>query len=201
MTKNVDFIFDFASPNAYLSHQVLGSIAARTGAKLNYIPCLLGGIFKTTGNQAPMITFGGVKGKLDYEMLETQRFIEKYQCNKFVFNAHFPVNTLLLMRGAVAAERDGRLMEYIEVGLRCMWEDNKKMDDAEVYVAEMTDAGFDGVALLAATQDPEIKKALMDYTDVAVDRGCFGVPTFYVGGEMFFGKDRLHSLEDEINKV
>lgn len=201
MTKNVDFIFDFASPNAYLSHQALSGVVARTGAKLNYIPCLLGGIFKATGNQAPMIAFGGVKGKLDYEMLETRRFIEKQSCNKFVFNDHFPINTLLLMRGAVAADRDGRLMEYIEVGLRCMWEDNKKMDDAEVYVREMTDAGFDGAALLAETQDPEIKQGLMDNTNAAVERGCFGVPTFYVGDEMFFGKDRLQQVEEEITKV
>ncbi|MEO0961341.1 MAG: 2-hydroxychromene-2-carboxylate isomerase [Pseudomonadota bacterium] len=198
MTKTVDFIFDFASPNAYLCHKVLPEIAARTGATFNYIPCLLGGIFKATGNQAPMMAFNGIKGKLDYDGLEMQRFIKKHNLSKFAMNPHFPVNTLLLMRGAIAAEMDGRLMEYVDAGVAHMWEEGLKMDDPEVYAEAMTKAGFDGADLLARTQDPAVKQKLVDNTSAAVERGCFGIPTFYVGNEIFFGKERLGQMEEEI---
>ncbi|MEP0068671.1 2-hydroxychromene-2-carboxylate isomerase [Pyruvatibacter sp.] len=198
MTKTVDFIFDFASPNAYMCHKVLPEIAARTGATFNYVPCLLGGIFKSTGNQAPMMAFNGIKGKLDYDGLEMQRFIKKHNLSKFAMNPHFPVNTLLLMRGAIAAEMDGRLMEYVDAGVAHMWEEGLKMDDPEVYAEAMTKAGFDGADLLARTQDPTVKQKLVDNTSAAVGRGCFGIPTFYVGNEMFFGKERLGQMEEEI---
>lgn len=198
MTKTVDFIFDFASPNAYLCHKVLPDISARTGATFNYIPCLLGGIFKATGNQAPMMAFNGIKGKLDYDGLEMQRFIKKHNLTKFAMNSHFPVMTLLMMRGAIAADMDGRLMEYVDAGVAHMWEDGLKMDDPEVYAVAMTKAGFDGADLLARTQDPAVKQKLVDNTSAAVERGAFGIPTFYVGSEMFFGKERLGQLEEEI---
>lgn len=198
MSVSVDFIFDFASPNAYLVHQVLPGIAQRTGAVFRYVPCLLGGIFKATGNQPPMAAFAGVKGKLDYEMLETRRFIAKHELTRFRFNPHFPVNTLLLMRGAIAAEIDGRLAEYVEAGLTSMWELGLKMDDADVYAEAMTTAGLDGGALLERTQDPAVKAKLVENTAAAVERGAFGIPTFYVGSEMFFGKERLVQMEEEI---
>ena len=198
MTKTVDFIFDFASPNAYLCHKVLPEISARTGATFNYIPCLLGGIFKSTGNQAPMMAFNGIKGKLEYDGLEMQRFIKKHGLTKFAMNPHFPVNTLLLMRGAVAAEMDGRLMAYVDGGVAHMWEEGLKMDDPDVYADAMTKAGFDGADLLARTQDPAVKQKLVDNTAAAVERGCFGIPTFYVGDEIFFGKERLGQMEEEI---
>lgn len=198
MTKTVDFIFDFASPNAYMCHKVLPEIAARTGATFNYIPCLLGGIFKATGNQAPMMAFNGIKGKLEYDRLEIERFLKKHGLTQFAMNPHFPVNTLLLMRGAIAAEMDGRLMEYVDAGVAHMWEQGLKMDDPEVYAAAMTKAGFDGADLLARTQDPAVKQKLVDNTSAAVERGAFGIPTFYVGKEMFFGKERLGQLEEEI---
>jgi 2-hydroxychromene-2-carboxylate isomerase len=196
--KTIDFIFDFASPNAYLADKVLRDIAARTGAAINYIPCLLGGIFKATGNQAPMIAFAPVKGKMAYEMLETRRFIARHELVQFKMNAHFPVNTLILMRGAIAAQNDGRLAAYIDAGLAAMWEQSLKMDDAEVFVAVMHAAGFDGAALLARTQEPDVKAALVANTEAAVARGAFGIPTFYVGDEMFFGKERLGQLEEAL---
>lgn len=198
MSVTVDFIFDFGSPNAYLVHQVLPDIAQRTGAVFRYVPCLLGGIFKATGNQPPMAAFAGVKGKLDYEMLETRRFIARHELTRFQFNPHFPVNTLLLMRGAIAAEIDGRLADYVEAGLTSMWERGLKMDDPEVYVEAMTRAGFDGTVLLERTQDPTVKAKLVENTAAAVERGVFGIPTFYVGSEMFFGKERLGQLEEAI---
>lgn len=198
MTKSVDFIFDFASPNAYLVHRVLPGIANRTGATFNYIPCLLGGIFKATGNQAPMIAFAPIPNKLAYEQLEFGRFIAKHQLSDFTFNPHFPVNTVLLQRGALVAERDGQLMDYVEVGLHHMWEAPKNMSDPEVFAAAMRESGFDGAALVAGTQDPAIKQKLIDNTAAAVERGAFGIPTFYVGDEMFFGKERLDQVEEAI---
>ena len=198
MAVTVDFIFDFGSPNAYLTHRTIPAIAERTGATFDYIPCLLGGIFKATGNKPPMLAFADIKGKLDYERLETQRFITRHKLDKFEFNPHFPVNTLILMRGAIAVEQDGRLAEYIEVGSCAMWEQGLKMDDPDVFVDTMTNAGFDGADLLNRTKDEAIKATLMDNTTKAVERGTFGIPTFYVGDEMFFGKERLGQIEEEI---
>tara|TARA_R110000851_G_scaffold318141_1_gene481861 strand:- start:106 stop:708 length:603 start_codon:yes stop_codon:yes gene_type:complete len=198
MSKTIDFIFDFGSPNAYLAHKVLPGILERTGAQVNYIPCLLGGIFKATGNQSPMMAFGNVKGKLEYDRIEMMRFVKKHGLTKFRVNPHFPVNTLVLMRGAVAAEMRGDLAPYIEAGLKAMWEEGLKMDDPAVYVEAMNDAGLDGAGLLEATQDPDVKAKLVANTEAAVARGAFGIPTFYVGEEMFFGKDRLGQVEDEV---
>ena len=198
MSKTIDFIFDFGSPNAYFSHQVLPKLAAEKGASINYIPCLLGGIFKLANNQAPMVAFANVKGKVAYDMLEIKRFIEKHGLTKFQMNPHFPVNTLLLVRGAIAADKDGRLGDYIEVGLKAMWEDGLNMSDPEVFAKVFTDGGFDGAKLLAATQDQAVKDQLMANTAEAVERGAFGIPTFYVGDEMFFGKDRIDQVIAEL---
>ncbi|MEO1046605.1 MAG: 2-hydroxychromene-2-carboxylate isomerase [Pseudomonadota bacterium] len=195
MPKTVEFIFDFASPNGYLVHCALPAISERTGIGFNYSLALLGGIFKLTGNQAPMVAFADIPKKLAYEQLEIQRFIKQHHVDKFQFNPHFPVNTVRLMRGALVAEKQGRLMDYIEAGLYHMWEAPKAMGDADVYAAAMTESGFDGAALSVAYDDPEIKQALLQRTQNAVDRGVFGIPTFFVGDEMFFGKERLHQVE------
>lgn len=196
--KTLDFIFDFGSPNAYFAYHALVPILERTGAQLNLIPCLLGGIFKATGNTPPMMAFGGVKGKMEYEQLEMQRFMEKHDLNAFKFNPHFPVNTLLLARAAVAMAGDARFQDFLKVGLAAMWEEEKKMDDPDVFAAVFAAAGFDGAALVAKTQDPVIKQQLIENTEAAVERGSFGIPTFYVGSEMFFGKDRLQQVEEAL---
>ncbi|MHA7870893.1 MAG: DsbA family protein [Hyphococcus sp.] len=196
--KPLEFIFDFGSPNAYLAYRALPPLLERTGAHMTITPCLLGGIFKATGNQAPMMAFGGVPNKLAYIQLEMQRFIKKHGLSKFQFNPHFPVNTLTLMRGAIAMEEDGRLDAYVETGLRAMWEDGLKMDDPAVFTDTMTAAGFDGEALLARTQDPAVKQKLMDNTGAAVARGVFGVPSFFVGDALFFGKDHLDQVEEAL---
>lgn len=145
-----------------------------------------------------MIAFGGIKNKLAYEQLEMQRFIEKYALAKFRFNPNFPVNTLMLMRGAVAADQGGRLGDYIEAGLKAMWEDGLKMDDPDVFAEAITAAGFDGPALLTQTQDPAVKAKLVENTSAAVERGAFGVPTFFAGDEMYFGKDRLAQIKEAV---
>ena len=195
MSKTIDFIFDFGSPNAYFAYKVLPSIAAKHDAEINYIPCLLGGIFKATGNQAPMMAFGNVKGKLDYDRIEIMRFIEANGLNQFRMNKFFPVNTLLMMRGAIAAQQSGQLDAYITAGMAAMWEDSLKMDDPSIFENVMNEAGLDGAALLAQTQNPDIKAKLMANTEKAVARGSFGIPTFYIGDEMYFGKDRLGQID------
>ncbi len=198
MNKTLDFIFDFGSPNAYLSYKALPPLLERTGATLNIIPCLLGGIFKATGNQPPLMAYGNVKAKMDYEQLEMQRFIEKHGLHDYRFNPHFPVNTLLLMRGAIFAQSTGSFEPYLEAGLNCMWEKGLKMDDPELFVQALNNAGLDGQAILDATQDPAVKAKLIENTEAAVARGAFGIPTFYVGDDMYFGKDRLTQVEEAL---
>lgn len=200
MSRTIDFIIDFASPNAYFAYKVLPEIAKRHDAKINYRLCLLGGIFKATGNQAPMVAFSKVKGKLDYQMLEIRRFIQKHDLQNFRMNQHFPVNSLILMRAAIAAERDGRLEDYIALAMKAMWEESEKMDDERVFESVMTKGGFDGPALLAASKQPDIKEELMENTAAAVEQGVFGIPTFFVGEEMYFGKDRLREVEEALTR-
>lgn len=196
MTKTVDFYIDFGSPNAWLVHQVIPEIEARTGATFNYIPVLLGGIFKATGNQPPWLAFQKVPVKIQYEQKEIERFIKKHKLFHFKMNPNFPVNTVMLMRGAVAAEQMGILKDYVSAGTKAMWEDGLKMDDPEIFVKTFTEVGLDGAAILAATQDQAVKDKLKDNTQAAVERGVFGIPTFFVGDEMFFGKERLGQIED-----
>ncbi len=196
--KTLEFIFDFASPNAYLVHKVLPGLVERTGAAVEYQLCLLGGIFKNTGNRAPMIQFADIKGKVAYDMIEFNRFIAKHGLHDFKMNPHFPVNTVLAMRGAVAAEMDGKLVPYVRAVLHHMWEQPKKMDDPEVFAAALTESGLNGTALLAQTQESEVKARLMENTEAAVARGVFGIPTFFVGDEMFFGKERLGQVEEAL---
>ena len=198
VTKTLELIFDFGSPNAYLCMKALPELLDRTGADLVITPCLLGGIFKATGNKAPMVQYADAPAKLAYENLEMRRFIAKHGLVRFRINPHFPVNTLTVMRGAIVAEDEGNLDDYVDVVNRAMWEEGLKMDDPEVIATFLSANGFDGPALLARTQEPEIKAKLAQNTETAVARGVFGIPTFFVGGEMFFGKDRLAQVEEAL---
>jgi 2-hydroxychromene-2-carboxylate isomerase len=197
----VEFLFDFGSPNAYLAHKVIPEIESRTGAKFEYIPVLLGGIFKLTNNRPPMVAFGDVKGKMAYEMKETERFIRRHNITTFKFNPNFPVNTLALMRMAVAAKEAGTLAPYVDAAFHHMWEAPRKMDDPEIIRAALIESGLDADALIAAAQTPEVKQRLMANTEAAAARGVFGSPSFFVGEELFFGKDRLGEVEDEIRRA
>jgi 2-hydroxychromene-2-carboxylate isomerase len=198
MMPKVEFHFDFGSPNAYFAHAIIPAIETRTGATFNYVPVLLGGVFKLTNNQAPMVQFKDIKNKLEYQRLETQRFVKKHGLNRFRMNPHFPVNTVQIMRGAVAAEMDGRLAAYVDAVFRHMWEEGKKMDDPEIIRAALDASGLDGTRTLQRIQDPAVKDRLLKNTEGSVARGTFGSPTFFVGEEMFFGKDRLGDVEQEI---
>ena len=201
MSATIEFIFDFGSPNAYLAYRALPPILARTGAKLVINPCLLGGIFKATGNQAPIVAFAAVKGKLEYQMLEIRRFVVKHGLDQFRLNPHFPVNTLMLMRGLIAARDAGVEDAYLEMGLAGLWEDGLKLDDPEVLARRIDAAGLDSKSLLAAAQTDRVKLKLADNTAAAVARGVFGIPTFFVGDGMFFGKDRLCQVEAAVEAV
>jgi 2-hydroxychromene-2-carboxylate isomerase len=194
----LEFHFDFGSPNAYLAHLVIPEIEKRTGAKFEYVPILLGGVFKLTNNRSPAESMRGIKNRLEYEELERQRFVRRHGITRFTFNPFFPVNTLLIMRGAVAAELEGVFDRYIGEVFRHMWAEPKKMDDPEVVRAALEQSGLDAAALLARTQEPAVKERLLKNTEASVARGTFGSPTFFVGNEIFFGKDRLRDVEEEL---
>ena len=195
---DVIFYFDFGSPNAYLAHEVIPQIEARTGAKFKYVPALLGGIFKATGNRSPAEAFAGIPSKLAYEGKETRRFVKKHGIIDYAHNPHFPVNTLQIMRGAVAAQKLGVFKPYVEAVYRAMWVDGLKMDDPAVIEAALTAAHLPAAALITAMGDPEVKQTLIANTEAAVTAGVFGSPSFLVEGELFFGKDRLRDVEEEI---
>jgi 2-hydroxychromene-2-carboxylate isomerase len=195
---SVEFHFDFGSPNAYLAHRVIPAIEARTGAEFRYVPILLGGVFKATNNRSPAETLKGIKNKPEYERLETERFIRRHSITQFRRNPFFPVNTLQIMRGAVAAEIDGIFPRYVEAVFHHMWEEPKKMDDPNVIRAALDASGLDGTHTLERIQDPAVKERLLRNTEESVARGTFGAPTFFVGGEIFFGKDRLREVEEAI---
>jgi 2-hydroxychromene-2-carboxylate isomerase len=198
VTSHIEFLFDFASPNAYLSYHVLADVAERHGVELTLTPVLLGGLFKLTNNQAPMVAFGEVKGKLEYDMLETRRFIATHQLDKFRFNPCFPINTIMLMRGFIAAQEIGVVDRYVEVNLSAMWEQELNMGGPEVATGVWQSAGLDAAALVEAIQTQPVKDALLHNTQQAAERGAFGVPTFFVGDEMFFGKERIIQIEEMI---
>ncbi len=193
--KTAIFYFDFASPNAYLAHRVVPGIAARTGARFEYVPALLGGLFKLTGNQAPMVAFANIPAKLAYERKEMERFIAQHALTAFKMNPFFPVNTLALMRGAVAAAQEKLLEAYIEAMFHYMWEEPRKLDDPAVLAATLAEAGLPAQTLLDLSKDQAIKDKLAGSTQQAAAHGAFGIPSFVVAGELYFGKDRLEAVE------
>jgi len=194
----VEFHFDFGSPNAYLSHLVVPAIERRTGVRFAYVPVLLGGVFKATNNVSPAVSLQGVKNKGEYTQLETRRFIARHGITRYAPNPFFPVNTLQIMRGAVAAKRLGCFERYIDEVYRHMWAEPKKMDDPAVIAAALQESGLPANELLALARDPGVKQELIANTERSVALGTFGSPSFYVGTELFFGKDRLREVEEEI---
>jgi len=195
---HVEFHFDFGSPNAYLSHLVIPEIERRTGVDFAYVPILLGGVFKLTNNRSPAESLAGIKNKPEYERLEMSRFIRRHGIARFQLNPFFPVNTLTLMRGAIAARSLGVFDRYVDEMFRHMWADPKKMDDPSVLRAALAESGLDGERLLELVQTRAVKDELLANTERSVERGTFGAPTFFVGDELFFGKDRLRDVEERI---
>jgi 2-hydroxychromene-2-carboxylate isomerase len=197
---NPQFMFDFGSPNAFLSHEAIPAIEKRTGATFEYVPVLLGGIFKATNNKSPAETLAGVKNKREFHALETERFVKRFAVKPYTMNPFFPVNTLHLMRAAIAAQLEGVFEKYVEAAFHHMWGEPKKMDDPEVAIKALTSSGLDGAKLLARAQEPEVKAKLIENTQAAVERGAFGSPTFFVGKEMFFGKEQLREVEELVSR-
>lgn len=198
MTVKVEFLFDFGSPNAYLAEVAIAGIEQRTGVKFDYVPVLLGGIYKATGNMSPFESLRGIKNKPEYQALETQRFIRRHGIVRFRSNPFFPVNTLMLMRGAVAAQFEDVFEPYFRAAYHHMWEEPKKMDDPAIFRSAFLSSGIDIDRLAARAQQDDVKKKLIELTENAVRRGAFGSPTFFVGNEMFFGKDQLRDVEESI---
>jgi 2-hydroxychromene-2-carboxylate isomerase len=197
----VEFHFDFGSPNAYLSHLVIPDIERRTGARFVYVPILLGGVFKLTGNRSPAESLAGIRNKPEYQRLETARFIQRHGITRFTPNPFFPVNTLVLMRGAIAAARLEIFERYVDEMYRHMWAEPKKLDDPGVLRAALAESGLDADAILALTQAQDVKDELLENTQRSVERGTFGSPTFFVDDEIYFGKDRLRDLEEAITAL
>jgi len=197
--QNPQFLFDFGSPNAFLSHEAIPAIEKRTGVKFEYVPILLGGIFKATNNKSPAETLAGVKNKPEFQMLETERFVKRFAVKPYRPNPFFPVNTLNIMRAAIAAQFEGVFEKYVEAAFHHMWEEPKKMDDPAVAAQALTASGLDAAKLFARAQDPDVKAKLIENTQSAVERGAFGSPTFFVGKEMFFGKEQLREVEEMVS--
>ena len=194
----VEFHFDFGSPNAYLSHLVIPEIEKRTGVKFEYVPVLLGGVFKATNNRSPAQSLVGIKNKPEYERIEMNRFIKRHGITRFKSNSFFPVNTLMMMRGAVAARQLGVFERYVDEMFRNMWGDPKKMDDPNIFRAALDEAGLPTAKIVELIETQPVKDELIANTQRSVERGTFGSPTFYVGDEIFFGKDRLRDVEELI---
>jgi 2-hydroxychromene-2-carboxylate isomerase len=192
-------MFDFGSPNAFLSHQAIPAIENRIGVKFEYVPILLGGIFKATNNKSPAETLAGVKNKREFHALETERFVRRFNVKPYIWNPFFPVNTLNLMRAAVAAQFEGVFEKYVDAAFHHMWVEPKKMDDPEVAAKAFAASGLDAARLFTRAQEPEVKAKLIENTQSAVERGAFGSPTFFVGKEMFFGKEQLREVEELVS--
>jgi 2-hydroxychromene-2-carboxylate isomerase len=199
VSQNPQFMFDFGSPNAFLSHEAIPAIEKRTGAKFEYVPILLGGIFKATNNKSPAETLAGVKNKPEFMALETERFVKRFGVKPYVWNPFFPVNTLNMMRAAIAAQMEGVFEKYVDAAFHHMWVEPKKMDDPEVAAKALASSGLDAAKLFARAQDAEVKGKLLENTQSAVKRGAFGSPTFFVGKEIFFGKEQLREVEEMIS--
>ncbi|WP_158963577.1 2-hydroxychromene-2-carboxylate isomerase [Chachezhania sediminis] len=190
----IEFYYDFGSPYSHLAYHVLSGIAERTGATLVNRPVLIGGVFKLSGNRSPIEKDEGVPLKLAYTWHEMQRYAKRHGIAQNQ-NPHFPVNTLNLMRGALYAQGKPWEADYTAAMWAAVWRDGRKMDDPAVIGAVLAEAGLPVDDIIAAVQDPAVKKALIDATEAAVGRGVFGAPTMFVGDEMFFGKDSLTELE------
>ena len=199
MSSNPQFLFDFGSPNAFLSHEAIPAIEKRTGVKFEYVPILLGGIFKATNNRSPAESLAGIKNKPEFQMVETERFVRRFAVKPYTPNPFFPVNTLNLMRAAVAAQFERVFEKYVDAAFHHMWVEPKKMDDPEVALKALAGSGLDAAKLLARAQDADVKAKLIENTQAAVERGAFGSPTFFVGEEMFFGKEQLREVEELVS--
>ncbi len=195
----IKFIYDVASPNGYLCHKVIPSFEQKFGVTFDYIPCLLGGIFKLTNNQPPMIANAEIPKKSEYMMAEINRFATFHRLKDFSFNPHFPINTITIQRGALAAQETDCFRNYVDAVASGFWEQELNLGDVSVLHECIQNAGIDADAIIALTNQQRIKDLLKENTQRAVDAGAFGVPTFFIKDEMFFGKEALREMPDFIS--
>ena len=194
---NVDFIFDFASPNAYLCHKAIQNLETTHDIKFNYVPYLLGGIMKLSNNQPPMITLAEIPNKMKYEFdTAFNRFMREHSITKFKMNEHFPVNTISLIRGAIVAQKNDFFDSYVEIVLSGLWEQSLKLDSPEALHALLIEHGCHADLVIEGIAKDEIKEELIANTSEAAKKGAFGIPTFFVKAEMFYGKDTLRELKE-----
>jgi 2-hydroxychromene-2-carboxylate isomerase len=187
----IEFHYDFGSPNAYLVHKVIPAATLTTGLTFEYVPILLGGVFKATNNVSPAVSLQGIRNKPEYQRIETERFCRTHGIEPYVPNPHFPVNTLKMMRGAVFARSTDYYPRYIDAMYAAMWMQALKMDDDEVIAAALDAVGLPTREIFDGMSNPEVKQELIALTEESVQRGTFGSPTLFVGEEIFFGKDKL----------
>ncbi len=197
MSTTVDFYFDFGSPTAYLAYCRLKQLEQQYAVDINAVPMLLGGVFKTTGNASPV----SIPAKGAYmNTHDLPRFAKRYNV-ELQFNPFFPINTLQLMRAAIAAQELGCFDAYMKTVFAAMWQQQLNMGDPDIAASCLTNAGLDAQAILAKSQDPTVKQQLIDNTEQAVARGAFGAPTLYINDEMFFGQDRMDFIEERLQAV
>lgn len=194
MAKTLEFLFDPGGPNSYLAWKVLPALIERTGARLIYRPVSLGGLFKLTGNRPPLMRYADSPAKWAYEQLEFERFVAAHNL-PFRMNPVFPQNTLTLMRVAVAAEEAGQIERFVTAAMTGMWEQELNLGDPANIVEVLNAVGLNGTKLVERAGDQDVKDGLAARTQAAAERGVFGVPTFFVGDEMFWGKERLGQVE------
>ncbi len=195
MSKTVEYYFDFGSPAAYLASTQLKALATDTGAAVIWRPMLLGGVFVATGNHSP----ASVPAKGKYIFGDFARFAKRYGV-PLKINPYFPINTITLMRIAVGLQmrNDPRFMDYCSAMFRAIWVDAQNMNDPAVVATVLHSAGFDAQALLALASEQAVKDQLKSETELAVARGIFGAPTFFVGDQMFWGQDRLDFVREAL---
>ena len=195
MTKTVEFLFDVGSPTAYLAWTQLPKICAETGATIVSKPMLLGGVFQATGNVSP----AAVPAKGSYMTADLARFAKRYGV-PFAHNPFFPINTLVLMRGAAGVQLRSpeRFDAYLKAVFSALWVEQKNLNDPAVLMATLAAAGFDPAAMQVLVAEPAVKDALRANTEGAVARGVFGAPTMFVGDTMFFGQDRLDFVREAL---
>ncbi|WP_242205544.1 MULTISPECIES: 2-hydroxychromene-2-carboxylate isomerase [unclassified Pseudomonas] len=197
MTKTVEFYFDLGSPATYLAYTQLPKICAATHSELIYVPMLLGGVFKATGNASPAMI--PAKGRYMFEDLD--RYAKRYGV-PLKFNPHFPINTLMLMRAVTGIQlrQPERFQAFIDCLFTALWIDGRSLDEPATVAAVLSEHGFDPQEVLALTDDESVKAKLKDNTETAVKRGVFGAPSMFIGNQLFFGQDRLDFVEESLRQ-
>lgn len=198
MARKFEFLFDVGAPNAYLVHKILPEFCATHDVDAVYQPVLLGKIFKATGNRAPMLRYADAPAKLAYEQLEFMRFIRKHHIDAFRMNPHFPVNSQLAMRVICAAQGSNDFAPVVETLMRGMWEDGLDLAQPQIVEDLLSQKNLDGTSLVAKADDDIVKLRLIEQTEAAIKRGVFGVPSFFVGEELFWGKERLGQVAEAL---